>query len=900
MFIGMGFPIPDLSNLPGPSRPGHFIPTDAASYEFKFEVSAGQVGITVIPNINGIGFTIEWQDGTTQAITSGQTNLQSPTTQAGIISINKETDTGFCDDFAVIDGKEFVTKVISWGQNTWNRLDSAFLNCVNLTDIGRTSLKTDGILGDFDYLFKGCSSLTAIDMTNWDLSSGGGVSIRSIAQDCVNLEQVDLPSNKKITFRTVSDSAFRNVGTSTTNGCIFNMQGLDSSGTTTANGYNSSSWFYLSKMSPSSNFSNWVFNSSLAFNMSSFFREAEMTGTNSTLDFSGWSSLKSTSFSSVLRGFNSNGTSPNPDSNFTINLSNLNLSHATYLGYFMGFSSNPNNVRNIIGLSTLPAMVAAATSTTNFISGCYFLKLTAADNLSDAFMNSLNSTDSSTMFGGLGRNLAFGDYGKAPNLAGLNFSSSTSLAALLKDTKFTDVPDFSNVTFPTAAVTYSGIVMQMDISDTNAHLVIDNPTFKPLSLSNAFREVFASKITIGDSVDLSSCITFQNGFYQAGSVSRPVEVTLPTTADYSGITASTALNSIFAGLNSPLGGTQVLSTCVGDTLIRRLFATTLNNNPQPLNLYNTKTTGSPSVVSSHITDLTAAGWTITDNTTDAVMPFVYATPLITGTPNTPTGSFTGGTFSSSDAANIPVDVTTGVINTTNAGNTTIRYTLADGCYNEQAISLVSDQIDNVYSMAFDGVNDYIDAGTGVGNALGSSATNFSVSGWFKTVVNPLPSGEGMFSIGLGPVNAATTSPFEFFQDYYQVLYVRSGVSRVGFSFDVRPEAWRHYCVVYDGTKAVATDRFNLYINGVAPTKINLFGTIPTSINLTNQSAFIGGVSANKYYNGSMDEVAVFNYSLTGSEALNIYNATSVVDGVVKTKDLSLLTTPPIAWYRMGD
>ena len=266
-------------------------------------------------------------------------------------------------------------------------------------------------------------------------------------------------SNKKIKFRTVSDSAFKNVGTSTTNGCIFNMQGLDLSDTTVAAGYSGSSWFYSSKMSPSSNFSNWVFNSSLAFNMSSFFREAEMTGTNSTLDFSGWSSLKSTSFSSVLRGFNSNGTSPNPDSNFTINLSNLNLSHATYLGYFMGFSSNPNNVRNIIGLSTLPAMVAAATSTTYFISSCPFLKLTAADNLSDAFMNSLNSNDANSMFNGLGGSLAFGDYGKAPNLAGLNLSASTTLSSVFRATKFSDAPDFSNVIFPTAAVTASAFAL---------------------------------------------------------------------------------------------------------------------------------------------------------------------------------------------------------------------------------------------------------------------------------------------------------------------------------------------------------------------------------------------------------------------------------------------------------
>ena len=685
--MGLGMPIPDLSNKPGPGRPGYG-PT-GNPYAFQFEVSAGQVGITVLPNINGIGFTIEWQDGTTQAITSGQTNLQSPTTQAGIISINKETDTGFCDHFAVIDGKEFVTKVISWGQNPWNTMNSAFLNCTNLTDVGVTSLKTDGILGYFDFLFKGCSSLTAIDMTNWDLSSGAGASIRSIAQDCVNLEQVDIPSNKKIKFRTQSDSLFRNVGTSTTNGCIFNMQGLDSSDTTVTSGYANSSWFYDSKMSPSSNFSNWVFNSSLAFNVSQFFRNAEMTGTNSTLDISGWSSLKATSFSSFLRGFNSNGLSPKPDSNFTINLSNLNLSHATYLGYFMGSSNERVNVRNIIGLSTLPAMVAAATSTTNFISGCSFLKLTAADNFSDAFMNSLNSTDANSMLNGLGRDLAFGDHGKAPNLASLNLSASTSIAGFIRDTKFSDAPDFSNVIFPTAAVSATSFAFGMDISDTNAHLIIDRPTFKPLSLSNAFRSLFCSKITIGDSVDLSSCTTFQNLFVYAGSVSRPLEVTLPTTADYSGITTTAALNNLVNQLNGPLGGTQVLSTCVGDTLIRRLFATTLNNNPQLLNLYSTKTTGSPSVVSSHITDLTAAGWTITDNTTDAVMPFVYTTPINVNTPTTPTGSFTGGTFSSSDPTNIPVNATTGEIDTGNSGDTTIRYTLADGCYNEQAVSLVA-------------------------------------------------------------------------------------------------------------------------------------------------------------------------------------------------------------------
>ena len=84
--MGLGMPIPDLSNKPGPGRPGW----SAGTYDFQFEVSQGQVGITVLPHISGQGFTVKWQNGTEQFINAGTTNLQSPTTDAGIISINKK------------------------------------------------------------------------------------------------------------------------------------------------------------------------------------------------------------------------------------------------------------------------------------------------------------------------------------------------------------------------------------------------------------------------------------------------------------------------------------------------------------------------------------------------------------------------------------------------------------------------------------------------------------------------------------------------------------------------------------------------------------------------------------------------------------------------------------------
>jgi len=182
-------PIPDLSNKPGPGRPG-WGPT--GSYDFQFEVAAGQVGITVLPRVNGLRFTIKWQDGTEQAITTAQTNLQSPTTQAGIISINnEELDSTWCDDFAVASGKQFVTKVISWGQNPWNRLYSAFKDCTNLTDISTTSLIADTSC-DQRLMFNGCTSLLEADIRSWDLTAGVNWRYGGPFHELINLQKLDM------------------------------------------------------------------------------------------------------------------------------------------------------------------------------------------------------------------------------------------------------------------------------------------------------------------------------------------------------------------------------------------------------------------------------------------------------------------------------------------------------------------------------------------------------------------------------------------------------------------------------------------------------------------------------------------------------------------------------------
>jgi hypothetical protein len=213
------------------------------------------------------------------------------------------------------------------------------------------------------------------------------------------------------------------------------------------------------------------------------------------------------------------------------------------------------------------------------------------------------------------------------------------------------------------------------------------------------------------------------------------------------------------------------------------------------------------------------------------------------------------------------------------------------------------QIDNLNSMSFDGASDFINNGTGVGDALGSLATNFSVSGWFKTLVNPLPSNEGMFGFG-DYTDIIHNSPFRFYQASYNNFLVFFGhtiyhtyIVDVYFPASNR-NAWRNYIIIYDGSKAASVDRIKLYVDGNFVSPFNEGSTIPSSVNLNGKTNTIGVVAQNRFYNGSVDELAVFNYSLTEAEALSIYNATAVVDGVNKTADLSQLTTPPIAWYRM--
>ena len=203
------------------------------------------------------------------------------------------------------------------------------------------------------------------------------------------------------------------------------------------------------------------------------------------------------------------------------------------------------------------------------------------------------------------------------------------------------------------------------------------------------------------------------------------------------------------------------------------------------------------------------------------------------------------------------------------------------------------QIDNVYSMAFDGTSDFIS----IDNSSETLNVDFiSVTTWFYPTSftnNPSiictpnrGSGYHTYNIDLKAngtldVILRTTTGSNFEQNFPS-----AGTLNLN--------QWNFICMTYDGANVKVT------VNTTSQSIARAGGVLSYTINPTGDVLIGKRDGVNAEIAGSLDELAVFNYALTDAEILSIYNATAVVDGVNKTADLSQLTTPPVAWLRMGD
>lgn len=307
-----------------------------------------------------------------------------------------------------------------------------------------------------------------------------------------------------------------------------------------------------------------------------------------------------------------------------------------------------------------------------------------------------------------------------------------------------------------------------------------------------------------------------------------------------------------------------------------------------------------------------------DNATFSYLASSFAQDASNPSPIFPSGAITGGTFSAGIGlifvdSGSNINSSTGEINlsastiasytitydTTSSGSSVCPNTSTFAVAVTAAVPALA-QINNVYSMAFDGINDVVrvDETQLTGNS--------SVSLWFKTSAVTSSSNFDQLlggGIGVGTTNAG----------YFQYLSISSnkivnyGGGAIGYfelaSTAVNDGAWHNLILTYDPTTAGGASRGTLkaYLDGTLTSTTDTNGY---SINWTSSTlrtiGNYGTTNTNRPFDGTIDEVAAWNVILTQDQVSSIYNATEVVAGVSKTADLSQLTTPPVKWYRMGD
>ena len=293
--------------------------------------------------------------------------------------------------------------------------------------------------------------------------------------------------------------------------------------------------------------------------------------------------------------------------------------------------------------------------------------------------------------------------------------------------------------------------------------------------------------------------------------------------------------------------------------------------------------------------------TVTINALDGATFGYSASSLAqTGTASLTTTPTTSGGVFSAYPSGLSINTSTGEIDL--AASTIQSYkifyeTSGAGCPNSSTFDLAvtAAGISNVYSMNFDYASgDYID----VGSSLDVTGT-VTFSAWIN-IDSAATGGNILFSSG-------TTSG-----NHIQIGYNRGGyegrilVSTTASYWDtdntvmssvLNLNTWYHLVVtkVWDGSDNVN----NIYIDGSLDSSSPSIGNYWGANTTTNTLIGVGGSSflQYKYFDGKLDELAIWNTALTASQIQSIYDATSTN----LTKDLSTIEPSNLKYFnRMGD
>lgn len=192
---------------------------------------------------------------------------------------------------------------------------------------------------------------------------------------------------------------------------------------------------------------------------------------------------------------------------------------------------------------------------------------------------------------------------------------------------------------------------------------------------------------------------------------------------------------------------------------------------------------------------------------------------------------------------------------------------------------------NAFSMTFSGVDDFINLGTD--SVLDIFGGDFSISLWFSRPSSPA-NGSARAMVEMGGFSDKAAMSLGFTSNTGVGFAVGSNwYTNAGSGYN---DGNFHHMV---GTRTGTT--YKIYIDGEEVEADAPSGTY-SYLHSTNT---IGKGSFGGNFEGALDEIAFFTSSLDASTVESIYSA-SLPLGSNVTADLSALSTPPVAWYRMGD
>ena len=196
-----------------------------------------------------------------------------------------------------------------------------------------------------------------------------------------------------------------------------------------------------------------------------------------------------------------------------------------------------------------------------------------------------------------------------------------------------------------------------------------------------------------------------------------------------------------------------------------------------------------------------------------------------------------------------------------------------------------EQIANAKAMSFNGTDQYVEVSNSTDFDFGTGDFTWSLWVDYKTHVNY----SGLLYTGI------SNSRYRLkFQTSGQILFMQNadGDSQVAnLGTNITGTGWHHLCLVR------SSGIITTYLDGSAVDTDSRAGNVNSL-----GSDLIIGRNGSSYFNGQIDEVALFNTALSASKIQQIYDATAVVGGVPQTANLFTggLSSSLVYWNRMGD